>query len=306
MKRVLAYVLAISATSLTFWHLCTTSSTPDVAVVIAMVVGLCVGSFLNVVAYRWPAAENVLYKENARQELGLEGTAEVSRFLPFKAVTMGRSHCPNCNHKLGALELVPVFSWLARGGKCSSCKQPISMRYGLVELLVGLGTAAVVAQLGLTAAAVATVFALWFGTAAALVDGDHLYLPPFFTEGMVLAVGAYVLTTFQGTKLAMACATALGCFFLVGRIFPFLFELLTGRQGLGQGDAILYGMLGAVYGASDKVAVALLGTCMCGIVSYAFAKAASAPAAANESEPLKFAFGPSIILVTLAGMIVPL
>lgn len=296
MRLVIALIEIVAAAAMAWW-IGSSASVPLSYLAIALVIGACVGSFLNVVAFRWPEAEGLLYKQAARAELGIEQDAEVSPLEPFKAVSLGRSHCPGCTRALGAAELVPVLSWVAIGGRCRGCNTPVSLRYSTVELAVAVGTVGMVASFGVTVAGALAVLALWAGVAAALVDKDHLYLPPFFTQLMLLAVSGLVLGGWLAPDLKSAGIAALLGYFGVGRVLPFVFQMLTKREGLGQGDAILFAMLGAVYGM-EHFSHALLGACLAGAVTGIVAKVT----AGNEKARGAFAFGPAIIFCTLVGI----
>lgn len=299
MRIGIQLVALLAAIALTVWVEQSTGA-KGAMVYLAGVIGLCVGSFLNVVAYRWPKAEGEIYKKSAQLELGLESDPSVNQLSPFRAVCGGRSHCPNCNKTLKWMELLPVVSWIWLKGECRGCGESISARYPVVELLVGVVTATTIATLGCTIEAYLAVAAVWFGAAAAIVDFDHLYLPPFFTQGLVLAVGLSALVSPNAPELSSALAGALGAYFLVGRVLPFTFYLVTKRDGLGQGDAILFGLLGAVYGL-ESVHIGLLVCCFLGLMTYAGTKVSQV--AQGELVPGPFAFGPAIIAVTVAGLI---
>jgi leader peptidase (prepilin peptidase)/N-methyltransferase len=121
-----------------------------ISIGVAIWVGLCIGSFLNVVAYRWPIMQE---RKRERMNQGEQFNA-ITKEQPFN-LSVPRSRCPSCGHPIAWYENIPVLSYLALRGKCSACQTPISLRYPLVE------------------AAVATLFGLWVwllgaGVAAAL------------------------------------------------------------------------------------------------------------------------------------------
>ena len=120
------------------------------APVIAGVFGLLVGSFLNVVLYRVPKGESVVFPP---------------------------SRCPSCGHPLRAWENIPVLSWIALGGKCSACKTSISIRYPLVELLTGAAFALAVIEFGPTFAGLAAAVLGAVLVAVLFFDLDHLLIP---------------------------------------------------------------------------------------------------------------------------------
>src|SRR5437762_13629552 len=116
---------------------------PYVAIAIAALIGLFIGSFLNVVIHRLP---KMLERGWAEQCAELRG--EELAQAPVYNIAVPRSQCPSCGHKITALENVPIASWLALGGKCSSCGKAISARYPLVEALGGLLAAAAIWRFG--------------------------------------------------------------------------------------------------------------------------------------------------------------
>ena len=110
------------------------AANPFLAVAIALVVGLCVGSFLNVIVHRLP---RMMERDWRAQCAELRGESPPEENPPAYNLAIPRSACPECGHRIGALENVPVVSWLALRGACSACRKPISIRYPLVEALGG-------------------------------------------------------------------------------------------------------------------------------------------------------------------------
>ncbi|HUQ74061.1 MAG TPA: prepilin peptidase, partial [Burkholderiales bacterium] len=109
---------------------------PAVLSAVALLLGLCVGSFLNVVIYRLP--------KMMEREWRAECAALTGQPLPEEPplnLVVPRSRCPSCGHGITAVENIPLVSWLALRGKCSKCRTPISAKYPLVEMLAGLGAA---------------------------------------------------------------------------------------------------------------------------------------------------------------------
>ena len=126
-------------------------------------IGLSVGSFLNVVIYRYPIMLQRDWEQQATEILNPDEVAskDEDKKEPFN-LAVPRSACPHCGHQITALENIPVMSWLFLRGKCSNCKEPISVRYPIVELLTAIATLAVVSTFGFT----------WLGLYACLFTFD--------------------------------------------------------------------------------------------------------------------------------------
>src|SRR5436309_15669714 len=146
------------------------------AVGIAAVVGLFIGSFLNVVIHRLP---KMLERGWAEQCAELRG--EPPPKAPVYNIAVPRSQCPACGHQITALENVPIVSFLALGGKCSSCCKPISARYPLVEALGGALAAAAIWRFGATWQGLAACAFLWTLIALTFIDFDTQLLPDGLT-----------------------------------------------------------------------------------------------------------------------------
>jgi leader peptidase (prepilin peptidase)/N-methyltransferase len=223
--------------------LVTVLSTPGNALgaALAGILGLLIGSFLNVVIHRVPKmmqreSDNYVASESG---LPLPHTDRYNLMLP-------RSACPSCSHAISGIENIPVISYLALGGKCKQCKTTISARYPIVELFTALVSAALIWHFGagLTGAA-ALVFA-WLLIAMSGIDADTQLLPddltyPLLWLGLLLNVQA----TF--VPLGDAVIGAAAGYLCLWSIY-WLFKLLTGKEGMGYGDFKLLAALGAWLG----------------------------------------------------------
>lgn len=221
------------------------------AAVIAALFGLLIGSFLNVVVYRFP---RMLERQWAAECADLTGQP-LPEQEPFNLVTP-RSRCPHCCHQIRWQENIPVFSWLALRGRCSSCKAPISPRYPVVELVTGAFFALCGWRWGLTLQAAA-----WAAFAALLIclfliDMDTQILPDDLNYTL-LWLGLLAAALGWTVPLASAvwgAALGYGIFWLVFQ----LFKLATGKEGMGYGDFKLLAALGAWLGAPYLLAIILL------------------------------------------------
>jgi len=233
------------------------------------VLGLCIGSFLNVVIHRLPLILERQWLQEAVDQLhdGKElarasGTpaAEAEKIsaaarglsdrvdkLPHLGIATPRSRCPHCGHQIRAHENLPVIGWLMLGGKCSGCKAPISKRYPLVELVTGAAFAAVGWHFG---AQLTTL--LWCGFVAALIalaliDWDTTLLPDIINQPLLWAGLAAASQGWTGVPLLEALYGALAGYLSLWSVY-WLFKLATGKEGMGAGDFKLLAALGAWLG----------------------------------------------------------
>ncbi|AMO74555.1 prepilin peptidase [Pseudomonas citronellolis] len=208
-------------------------------VLCAALLGLLIGSFLNVVIHRLPKMMELEWQQQARDALSLpqpEKKATYNLVLP-------NSQCPHCGHEIRAWENIPVVSYLALRGKCSACKAPISARYPLVELATALLSGFVAWHFGFTWQAGAMLLLTWGLLAMSLIDVDHQLLPdalvlPLLWLGLI--VNYFGLFTSLGDALWGAVFGYLSLWSVY-----WLFKLLTGKEGMGYGDFKLLAMLGA-------------------------------------------------------------
>ena len=205
----------------------------------AAVLGLLVGSFLNVVVYRLPQMMMRDWRQQARDVLEMPEEQSKETFN----LILPNSRCPHCSHEIKPWENIPLLSWLFLRGKCSACKQPISMRYPLVELACGVLSAVIAWRYGVSWDALAMLVLTWGLLAMSLIDADHQLLPdalvlPLLWLGLILnSFGVFV-------SLSDAVWGAAIGYMSLWSIF-WLFKLVTGKEGMGYGDFKLLAMLGA-------------------------------------------------------------
>jgi leader peptidase (prepilin peptidase)/N-methyltransferase len=215
------------------------ASSPLAFVLCSLVLGLLVGSFLNVVVYRLPKMMMRDWKAQAREALELPAESPPAVFN----LVLPNSRCPHCAHKIRAWENLPVVSYLLLGGKCSACKAPISKRYPLVELACGVLSAFVAWHFGFGWQAGAVLLLSWGLLSMSLIDADHQLLPdsivlPLLWLGLI--VNSFGLFASLGDAMWGAVAG-----YLVLWVVFWLFKLVTGKEGMGYGDFKLLAMLGA-------------------------------------------------------------
>jgi len=214
---------------------------PAVAMVLAAVVGLCVGSFINVVVHRLP---RIL--EHGWQDQCAELRGEAPEHRPRYNLMVPRSACPACGHKITAGENIPVVSWLLLRGKCSGCGAAISARYPLVELLGGLTAVCAIAKFGPTWQGLAATAFLWTLLALTFIDFDTQLLPDDLT--LPLLWGGLLANTFGlFAPLREAVIGAIAGYLALWSIY-WLFKLIRGKEGMGYGDFKLLAALGAWLG----------------------------------------------------------
>ena len=209
---------------------------------LAAVLGLLVGSFLNVVILRLPERMATNWRREARDVLEME-TDDTP--LP-PGIVREPSHCPRCKHPLSATDNIPLFSWLLLCGRCRYCKTKISIQYPLVELLSGVLSAVVMWKFGPTWLALAGLVLTWVLIAAAGIDFRTQLLPdqltlPLLWLGLLLSL----LPMFVNAPSAIIGA-AIGYLSLWSVYWAF--KLLTGKEGMGHGDFKLLAALGAWMG----------------------------------------------------------
>ncbi|MDR0997055.1 MAG: A24 family peptidase [Zoogloeaceae bacterium] len=219
---------------------------------VLFVCGLLVGSFLNVVIYRLP---KMLERDWQAQCAELRG--ETLPPQPKFNLCVPHSACPNCGHKIGPLENIPVLSWLFLRGKCKGCGQPISPRYPLVELAAGLLAALAGWHFGFGWQAAGAVLLLWTLLALAFIDFDTQLLPDDLTLPLLWLGLLFNLQNAFASSLSSAVIGAVAGYLVLWLVY-WSFKLLTGKEGMGYGDFKLLAALGAWLGWEMLPAIILL------------------------------------------------
>ena len=226
---------------------------PALGYPIAAGLGLLVGSFLNVVILRLPRKLEWEWKRDARDELELPNDMYDP---PPPGIVVEPSHCPHCQHKLSWYENIPVFSWLALGGKCRKCRTPISFQYPAVELLTMLLVVACVWRFGFGWQGFGASLLSCFLVAGAGIDLRTQLLPDQITLVLLwLGLIASVDNLFVPAKAAIAGAV-LGYVSLW--LVYWVYKQLTGKVGMGHGDFKLLAALGAWAGYKALLPTVLL------------------------------------------------
>jgi leader peptidase (prepilin peptidase)/N-methyltransferase len=211
-------------------------------IAIALLLGLVVGSFLNVVILRLPKMMSRSWQADCCDLLEIDNKEADT---PFNLI-VPRSHCPACNHEIRPWENIPLLSYLWLRGRCSVCRAAISFRYPLVELLTGLLTAYFVFHFGPTVEGFIALLLLWGLIALTVIDIDTQLLPDNITLPL-LWLGLIVNTNGLFVPLTDAVYGAIAGYLVLWSVY-WLFKLLTKKEGMGYGDFKLLAALGAWLG----------------------------------------------------------
>ena len=220
----------------------------------ALLFGLVVGSFLNVVLHRLPVMLERDWTSELAELAEQKGTPiDVGDAVP-KTYNLAKpdSACPHCGHKITALENIPVISWLVLRGKCCNCHAPISARYPAVELLTGVATAIVAWRFGPGWEALAGILLTWYLIPLSAIDIDHQILPDIMTLPLLWIGLTLSLFSPQPAEMLFippntAIVGALAGYLSLWTVYQ-CFRLLTGKEGMGYGDFKLLAALGAWLG----------------------------------------------------------
>ena len=274
----------------------------SVALVVFTLLGLCVGSFLNVVIHRIPLMMQYAWRQECSQFLAQQTdmpsaqtavlTDIVAKDVPITLSTPA-SRCPHCAHKIKWYENIPLISWLLLRGRCSDCKAPIGVRYPVVELVTALLSGLVIYHFGVTATGLSALVLVWTLIALTGIDFDTQLLPDRLTfplAGLGLAVNS------QGwlvTPTQSIWGLLLG--FLSLWIVVKVFYLITKKHGMGQGDFKLLAVLGAWLGPAMLPLIILLSSLLGSIVGIILMK--------KQGESKPFAFGPYIAIAGIIALL---
>lgn len=209
----------------------------------AVILGLLVGSFLNVVIYRLPLMMQREWQSECR--LILELPAETPQEKPFN-LSVPASHCPHCDSAIKPWQNIPVLSYLLLRGRCGNCQAPISIRYPLIEALSGLLCGLLAIYLDSPPAIIAGLLFSWLLISLTMIDADHKLLPDQLTLPL-LWLGLLVNSFGVFVPLLDAVWGAMLGYLSLWSVY-WLFKLATGKEGMGYGDFKLLAALGAWMG----------------------------------------------------------
>ena len=272
------------------------------ALVVFGLLGLCVGSFLNVVIHRTPLMMVAAWRQECSQfmaeqaDMPPEHTQPLANIVaadPSITLSTPASRCPHCAHKIKWYENVPLISWLILRGRCSDCKAAIGLRYPIVELVTALLSMLVIYQFGVSAAGLSALILVWALDALTGIDFDTQLLPDRLTfplAGLGLAVnsqGWFVSPTQSIWGLLLG--------FLSLWVVVKIFYLITKKHGMGQGDFKLLAVLGAWLGPTMLPLIILLSSLLGSIVGIILMK--------KQGESRPFAFGPYIAIAGIIALL---
>ena len=228
-------------------------------------IGLLVGSFLNVVIYRLPIMMQQNWRKECAEYLHLDATEAAAQEVFNLAVPLSR--CPNCNTPIKPHQNIPILSYLFLKGRCATCSNPIAARYPLVEACTAITSALVAWHFGDTPQTVFALVLTWSLIALSFIDIDHQLLPdnitlPVLWLGLFLSLFGFYTDAHAGIIGAIAGYTALWTVYQ-------LFKLTTGKEGMGYGDFKLLALFGAWLGWQYLPIIILLSSLVGAVIGLA-------------------------------------
>jgi leader peptidase (prepilin peptidase)/N-methyltransferase len=239
---------------------------PAIAVGCALLFGLLIGSFLNVVILRLPAKLEWQWRHESRELLELPETDNPTTAPP--GLVVERSHCTSCGHQLAAWDNVPLISFLVLRGRCRYCRAPISWQYPAVELLTGIAFAVCVWHFGPGLQALAALAFSAFLVALSGIDLRTTLLPDQLTYPL-LWIGLLLSTIPVFVDPVPALIGAAVGYLSLWSVY-WAFKLLTGKEGMGRGDFKLLAALGAWCGVKGVLPIVLISALLGAIIGSAW------------------------------------
>lgn len=266
-------------------------SEPTFFVVFSTIIGLMVGSFLNVVIHRLPKMMDNAEKAYVAEAYGVKPDSAIP--TKYNIVTP-RSACPNCGHQITALENIPIISYMILGGKCKGCKTKISPRYPLIEALTGALIGAVAYKFGYSNTSLFAFIFVFALVTLTFIDFDTQLLPDDITLPL-LWLGLLFNLNNGLTDLKSAVLGAVFGYLILWSVY-WLFKIVTGKEGMGYGDFKLLGAIGAWFGWQLLPAVILLSSVVGAIIGIGMI------AFRGKSGGTAIPFGPFLALGGIAAL----
>lgn len=241
---------------------------PEALVAAGGILGLIIGSFLNVVILRLPALLEFRWQSEAREILAMDGDGRAT--TPAAAppgLVIERSHCPKCNIMIAAYDNIPVVSYLLLRGRCRACDAPISIQYPAVELLTCIASGLCIFRFGVTTEGLAALLLTWTLIALSGIDFRTQFLPDDLTLPLLWLGLVYSALGGFATPVNAILGATVG-YLSLWSVF-WIFKLLTGKDGMGYGDFKLLAALGAWLGATSILPIILLSTVAGAVVGSA-------------------------------------
>lgn len=230
---------------------------PHLFIIFSGILGLVIGSFLNVVIYRLP----LILEQQWTQYHSQIQDSKKQRYEDNKAqklsLSLPRSHCPQCKQLITAKDNIPLLSWILLKGKCRHCKAAIPIRYPLIELFTALLSVFVSYYLGYSLYTCSILAVSYVLIALAMIDFDHLILPDQLTIPLVWAGVIIALLEVGPISISSSIWGAVTGYLSLWSIY-WLFKLFTGKEGMGYGDFKLFAAAGAWLGWQYLPVTALL------------------------------------------------
>jgi leader peptidase (prepilin peptidase)/N-methyltransferase len=273
---------------------------PVIVTLVCTLLGLVVGSFLNVVIHRLPQMLEREWNAQAADLLEQKGSADAAAKLRSTGGTVRYnlvtppSTCPRCGHSIRAWENIPILSYLFLRARCSACKAPISIRYPIVEALSGILSGYIGWRYGLTLATMGALFLMWSLIALTVIDIDTQLLPDDITLPLIW-LGLLVNLNGTFVPLRSAVIGAVAGYLSLWAVY-WLFKLATGKEGMGYGDFKLLAVIGAWLGWNMLPVVILLSSLVGAVVGI------SLIAFARHGRNTPIPFGPYIAAAGLIAL----
>ena len=249
------------------------AQSPGALISSALLIGLLVGSFLNVVIYRLPVMLDRQWRADCAEIDGAAPTLPAAPAARFNLI-VPRSTCPRCHAPIKAIHNIPVLSYLLLRGRCASCRAAISARYPAVELLCGVLTAGVAWRFGYGAPALCAIVVTWFLIALTFIDLDHQLLPdsltmPLLWLGLVSSMTGWASATASLPVDPVSSILGAAAGYVSLWVVYHAFRLLTGKEGMGYGDFKLLAAFGAWLGWRMLLPIVLLSAIVGALVGIA-------------------------------------
>ncbi|MED5603272.1 MAG: A24 family peptidase [Pseudomonadota bacterium] len=258
------------------------AASPAALILVCVLFGLLVGSFLNVVIHRIPKMMEATWRQEARELLDQPAPKGEEEPPIFNLVTPG-SHCPHCNHRIRWYENVPVVSWALLKGRCSGCKAAISKRYPIIELLTALVAGLCAWRFGYDPWLIFMLYGSFTLLALAVIDLDTTLLPDDLTYPLLWAGLLAAVLGISPVSLSDAVIGAMAGYLALWSLY-WVFKLLTGKEGMGYGDFKLLAALGAWLGWQYLPVVVLLSS----VVGLVFAVSMMASGSVKRDQGIPF------------------
>jgi leader peptidase (prepilin peptidase)/N-methyltransferase len=264
---------------------------PAVLPWLALVLGLCIGSFLNVVIHRLPKMMEREWRAECAALAGQEPPAQA----PFNLM-VPRSRCPSCSKPISALENIPLVSYALLRGRCANCKAAIGWKYPLVEALAGVGAAYAAWRFGFSLAALGAALFTWATIALAFIDQETGLLPDDLTLPLIWG-GVLLNLNHAFVSLPESVIGAVAGYLSLWLVY-WGFKLITGKEGMGYGDFKMNAAVGAFLGWKVLPLVILLSS----VVGLAFGALQMLAARGRWDGGFRFHFGPYLAVAGIVAL----